>query len=114
MTQRLPAARACVVPQAKLTSYLLSPTHPLGAAKAKFFEAHGFHASNWRAFEAALKAHALQRTVCEIEVTPYGRKYTLRCTMQAPDGRTPCVRTVWIDEGNGIPRFVTAYPDRGG
>jgi hypothetical protein len=31
--------------------------------------------------------------------------------MIVPDGRAPMVRTVWtIDEGQTLPRLITAYP----
>lgn len=40
-TMKLPRNREAIVPELKLTDYLLSETHPVGRAKAKFFRALG-------------------------------------------------------------------------
>jgi hypothetical protein len=40
-----------------------------------------------------------------------GVRYVIESIMQAPDGRTPTIRSVWfIETGEEKPRFVTAYP----
>ncbi len=42
---------------------------------------------------------------------PYGTKFVVRCSIETPDGRSPCVFTVWMrEEGNDLSRLVTAYP----
>ncbi len=35
--------------------------------------------------------------------------YELRCNLQTPDGRNPCIRTIWEIIGNAPPNFITAY-----
>ncbi|MBV9734399.1 MAG: hypothetical protein JO209_00715 [Acidisphaera sp.] len=45
-----------------------------------------------------------------VENTGFGIKYVVRCVLTTPDGRDPCVLSVWIDDAVGRPRFVTAYP----
>jgi len=49
--------------------------------------------------------------VAETGETPLGIRYAVDGIMAAPDGRAPNVRTVWfIETGEEVPRFVTAYP----
>ncbi len=44
---KLPGAAAAVVDAAKVRDYLLSPDHPVGHAKARFFTSLGFTQGNW-------------------------------------------------------------------
>ena len=43
---KLPRADRAIIPPEKLTDYLLSTTHPVGSAKARFFRGHGFNDDN--------------------------------------------------------------------
>jgi filamentous hemagglutinin len=80
---RLAAHKSCVVPIEKDRDYLLNITHADGAPKAFFFN----------------------------EVySRFGVKYIVDCHFRTPDGRNPCIRTLWIEEFSGVARFVTAYP----
>jgi hypothetical protein len=92
---RLPNAEQAIVPPEKVRDYLLSPEHPVGRAKARFFAALGFRQAEWEALRAALWAHA---DVGEAEPVPsaYGRKYEVRGMLQGPGGRSAAVVTVWI------------------
>jgi len=68
----------------------------------------------WDVFAAALRRHAAEHDVVEIEDTPFGTSYTVEGTSAAPDGRAPRVRVVWfIQRGETTPRLVTAYPTKG-
>ena len=41
----------------------------------------------------------------------YGQKYLVRGILKGPSGRAAEVVTVWIiQSGEGVPRFVTAFP----
>lgn len=41
---------------------------------------------------------------------PYGETYVVRCSLGTPDGRNPCIITVWIvQKSDPNPRLVTAY-----
>ena len=43
--------------------------------------------------------------------TAHGIKYILDGGLEAPGGKAPVVRTIWIvDRGLDRPRLVTAYP----
>jgi hypothetical protein len=43
---RIPGADRAVVDEAKIRHYLLSPEHPVGDPKARFFKALGFSRSD--------------------------------------------------------------------
>jgi hypothetical protein len=107
---RLPNAAQAVVDPAKVRDYLLSPEHPVGRAKARFFGALGFRRADWSALRDALLAHARG------EAEPagggaHGQKYAVRGILQGPAGREAPVVSVWIVlTGEDVPRLVTAYP----
>jgi hypothetical protein len=110
----LPHAEQAVVPERKIVDYLLSPTHRNGRSKAAYFGRFGFVAAAWEVFAAALRRHAAEHEVAEVEQTPFGTSYTVEGELVAPDGRAPRVRVVWfIDAGTEVPRLVTAYPAKG-
>ncbi|MBI1928016.1 hypothetical protein HYR99_27710 [Candidatus Poribacteria bacterium] len=108
---KLPNYEHAVVPKAKITEYLLSPTHRDGHSKAELFMRFGFSASAWEELATALLRHAADHEVSKIEGSPFGVRYVVEGILYAPDGRTPAIRSVWfIETGEHIPRFVTAYP----
>lgn len=96
----------------KLTDYLLSPSHPVGRSKARFFRGLGFDASDADALRAELLMLARRGEVKETKRTPYGTKYVVVGSIRTPGGEEATVTTVWIAEASGstAPRLVTAYP----
>ena len=108
---KLPYLENAVVPQAKITEYLLSFTHEDGRSKAKFFVQFGFSAASWEEMARALIQHATAHEVAKAENDPFGTRYIIEGAIPTPDGRAPHVRSVWfIETGEQQPRFVTAYP----
>jgi hypothetical protein len=108
---RLPNCEQARVPQAKVVDYLLSSIHPDGQTKARFFSANGFSAVDWQQFAAALVTHAQEHAVASVEKTTFGTRYVIEGILRTPGGRSPVVRVVWfIEDGETIPRLVTAYP----
>jgi hypothetical protein len=108
---KLPNREKAYVPPRKLIDYLLSPSHPVGGSKARFFRSAGFDEANAASLERALIDIARSEDVTEIEQTPHGTKYVIEGDIRTPAGGTRRVRTVWIiDAGRAVPRFVTAYP----
>jgi hypothetical protein len=106
----LPSAEAAVVPAAKVRDYLLSPEHPIGRAKARFFVALGFHPSDWPQLQYALLTHGRSGEAVAVP-SPYGQKYEVRGILEGPNGRRAEVVTVWIvPAGEAVPRLVTAFP----
>ena len=99
------------IPRAKIDLYLLNPDHPDGASKAKFFSSLGFDRSEAQVLIDALHRHAEDRHIDQEVVTLFGRKTTLKCRIETPDGRNPCVLAVWVrDDVSGDQNFVTACP----
>ena len=106
----MPGAGVAAVADNKITDYLLNPTHPKGAGKATFFVRFGFSLANPAELKKALLDHPLNNPVTKHTVTPYGERYVITCSLATPDGRNPCIITVWDAEPtNPNPRLVTAY-----
>jgi filamentous hemagglutinin len=98
----------------KIRSYLLDAQHRDGGSKARFFVAKGFSTTAWREFAAALVRHSADNPIRDSEVTNYGVKVTVQCVLRTPDGSNPCIRSIWMVEGERqAPRLVTAYPSPG-
>ena len=108
---KLPNAERAIVEDAKVRDYLLSPEHPVGRGKARFFAALGFSGADWPLLRDALLALVRDGEAVAGEVTVFGQKYTVRGTVRGPGGRSAAVVTAWIvRRGESTPRFVTAYP----
>ena len=60
----------------------------------------------------ALKQHASDHEITKVEERPpFGIHYVIEGTLHTPDSRNPAVRVVWIiDDGDDVPRLVSAYP----
>jgi hypothetical protein len=110
---KLPGATAAVVDAAKVRDYLLSPDHPVGHAKARFFTSLGFTQDHWPELRDALLRLAHEAEAEPEPESPFGQKYILRGIIEGP-GPTPrraVVEAVWIVlYGETMPRLVTAYP----
>ena len=108
---KLPNASKALVEQRKVTDYLLDLDHPEGGRKAEFVSRFGFAAKEWRILAEALMIHARAHAVSSTSTTKYGTKYRVDGAISCPDGRSPCIRAIWIiDAGTGFPRLVTAHP----
>ena len=108
MTTRVPQPR---VPQAKITDYLLNPDHEEGGPKSAFFRAFGFSAERVEEMAMALVDHPERKPAETARAGPWGAKYVVRCSVQTPDGRNPCILTVWmLPPGEESARPLTAYP----
>ncbi len=109
---KLPNAEKAIVAKAKIVSYLLNLSSENGKSKARFFLAFGFTIEAWEVMAEALKQHALTHEVKAVEEhSPFGMHYVIEGALTTPDERNPAVRVVWIiDEGDDVPRLVSAYP----
>lgn len=103
-----------VIPEPKITQYLLSLTHRDGRSKAIFFRSFGFVPEKWYVLAAALRHHALVNEVSETVSTPFGTNFIVEGKLETPDGRKPYVRVIWfIAMGEHDPRLATAYSQKG-
>lgn len=108
---KLPKADLAIVEQEKVVAYLLNPTHLDNGGKAAFFQMLGFDRDNWSEFATALCKLAATGEVSMAVESLHGTKYTVDGRIEAPSGKSPMVRSVWIvDRGLEAPRLVTAYP----
>ena len=108
---RLPGVENALVDPKKIREYLLAATHPLGRFKASFFLALGYTSSNWDVLVGDLRALAERQEAEPAGMNDYGQKYLVRGILKGPSGQAAEVVTVWIIlSGEGVPRFVTAFP----
>lgn len=109
---QLPRAAHATLADPKITQYLLNAAHADGAAKARFFALSGFSLANWAELKKALLDHPLQNPVTDRRSSPFGELFEVSCSLATPDGRNPCIVSVWLIEPPSLdPRFITAYPD---
>jgi len=108
---KLPQPDRLIVEESKVTDYLLNLDHPEGTSKAKFFLNRGFTPLLWQEMASALRWHGRLQSVTETSTTRFGRKFTVECQIETPDGKNPCILTAWIVEGTRPPRLVTAHPN---
>jgi len=95
----------------KITDYLLSDIHEIGKHKAAFFKRFGFNIADIDTFKDSLIQHSIDRDIEKTKDSDFGIKYELKCEIQTPDKRNPCIVTVWIVENvQEEPKLITAYP----
>jgi hypothetical protein len=108
---KLPNCENAIVPESKITRYLLSLTHPDGSSKAKFFIQFGFTVERWEQLALALLNHAADHPVNKVAPSPLGIRYIIEGSLSTPSGKTAMVRSVWfIGDNEDKPRLATAYP----
>ncbi len=107
----VPNADRAEISSEKIIDYLLDPEHEDGGPKAKFFLGWGFQPDAWDVMAQALNAQIVNYPFAEEVVTPFGVKYSVIGPLEAPNGTTPPVKSIWIIlQGTDHPRLVTAFP----
>ena len=94
---------------AKLDTYLLEPTHPVGGSKAKWFkEALGFTKDN----SADLAKQIVFNPEKAIQTTKnaYGTKFSQVISVQGANGKIIDVKFIFIKNNDGVIRLVTSIP----
>ena len=110
---KVPNNDNAVIPPEKIVDYLLSKTHPLGKAKALFFEQIGYTLQNTDLFSKDLHAIIKANSIRSVIETNFGAKYIVKGPIGKRFGKNVVIVTIWIiEEGSSFPRFITAYPDR--
>lgn len=108
---KLPNVHLAIIPQRKITHYLLNPAHIAGGSKASFFLRFGFTPADWQALAKALLNHARENEVAATEQTAHGQRFIIDGPLVAPNGSRLNIRCAWyINPGSDAPRFVTAHP----
>lgn len=107
----MPLLEQKAIHQDKIVRYLLRADHPDNGGKAHFFGAHGFAAIDHFVMVEALLRHATENELEKQEEVEHGSRVVIRCSIKTPDGRNPCIRSVWMrDPGSATYRLITAYP----
>ena len=106
----LPYSEKSKIHPRKISDYLLSPIHPVGRHKQRFFVTIGFSPDRPEDLVTALRRVAREGVLREETATGYGTKYIIDGWLVAPIGLVG-IRTVWIiPEGSLVPELVTAFP----
>jgi len=71
----VPENDKAIVSIEKVRDYLLSPYHPVGKFKARFFYNIGYTQNDWEKFSEDIKNLLLNGEVEKKEITDYGVKY---------------------------------------
>jgi hypothetical protein len=109
---RVPGAAIATVAPEKVRDYLLLPDHPDNGGKAGFFTLFGFTRERWSELHSAFMAHPATNEVVRMVPAGDGARYRVRCNLASPDGRNPCITTIWAVESGQRPRLITAFPGR--
>jgi hypothetical protein len=108
---KVPNADRAIVDPRKLRDYLLSPEHPVGSAKARWFSRCGFTRARWQELETAVRELIASNPAESSILDGFGRRFSVTGMIQAPSGRQVRITSVWmIRIGEEVPRFITAFP----
>ena len=95
----------------KICDYLLSPIHPIGKFKAKFFCSLGYSQARLEELSNDIAKVLANGMLEKVEDTLYGTKYTVSGGINSPSGKVADIVTVWIvRKGGSNPHLITAYP----
>ena len=81
----MPNADDAIVTREKLCDYLLSPTHPVGCAKAAWLARLGYTRAGWRTLQRDLRRRA-KRSVTLVASNAYGVSYVVSAILFTPSG----------------------------
>jgi hypothetical protein len=100
-----------VIPQEKLTRYLLVPRSK--DDKSKFLAQAGFTQENPDDLLNAILQLVLTSDAVEDNINEYGVFYTIEGNLQGLNGRSLLVVTIWLQsEDDGSFRFITLKPKK--
>jgi uncharacterized protein DUF6883 len=80
----VPNSEHAIVESAKVEGYLLSPSHPIGRAKALFFRRFGFREDAPEELSRALLIHVRNNTAVDVETSAHGTKYRVDGLLRHP------------------------------
>lgn len=100
-----------LVPEMKLTKYLLDLDHPKGGGKARFFKnSLDIIKDDWRFLADQLCQAASNSDFYRLDVTEYGVMHGAEILISGRNGRQAVIETGWKLGEKGPAQFVTAYP----
>ena len=100
-----------VIPEEKLTRYLLVPR--LKDDKSKYLAQAGFTQANPNDLLTAIRQLITDNEAVEDNVNEYGIFYTVEGNLQGTNNRSLAVVTVWLkSKSDGSFRFITLKPKK--
>lgn len=112
MKNQLPNCEKARIDDNKLYQYLLNPTHPDGKSKARFYELIGNTLDKGEQLRADLLRLACMGSVVDISANRAGHKYAVVGSVEAPNGKTYPLLTIWaVESPDHEPRLIIAYPN---
>lgn len=112
MNNQLPNCEKARIDDTKLYQYLLNPTHPDGKSKARFYGLIGYTLDQGEQLRADLLRLACTGSVVDESANRAGHKYVVVGSVEAPNGKTYPLITVWaVEPPDNEPRLITAYPN---
>ena len=110
---RIPNSNSAFISKNKISDYLFSLSHPIGRHKASFFLKYGFDSSSVEFMIDQLKSLISDNDFVEKLENNFGTKYVITGFVNSPTGNEIELVTVWfVEKGEDMPYFVTAYPKR--
>jgi hypothetical protein len=110
--EQLPNCEKAHIADAKLYRYLLNHEHPEGKNKARFYERIGYTPDQAEQLRSDLIRLACSGNVTSMKTNAQGRKYTVVGPINAPNGKTYHLLSVWaVEPPDNLPRLITAYPN---
>lgn len=107
---KLPRGEAAIIPEGKIETYCLNPTHRRGGDKARVFAAAlGLTLGHAGVLKTALKRAAAEEPATLVASDHFGEHYRIDFSMQNAGNRR-IVRTGWIIRADrGPPYLTTAF-----
>jgi hypothetical protein len=115
----LPFAERAVIPEAKLTEYVLNPEHPTGQHKARLFESClGIRREDWEHLRdqilgglptARASTVGAKRWRDEGSLR-FGLEFEVHVPVDGLNGQSCEVLTGWMVAGSLVPSFTTGRP----
>lgn len=106
----MPNADEPIIPDAKLSKYLLNPDHPRGADKARVYKAAlGFGQEDAALLSESLRTGLASGVWVKSDSVDYGVEHTVDIAITGKNGYVKTVRSRWAyDNGSEFPRLITA------
>ncbi len=102
---------SCATVEKNKIKYLLDANQKRKKGKAEFLKSLGFFMNNPKQFIDAMLNHPKTAHLTRERNTDWGQKFVFVCEIETPSGKNICIKSVWqIDNGEKIPRLITAYP----
>jgi len=93
---KIPNYENALIPVEKIRDYLLSRIHPIGKAKATFFNNIGYYQENLDLLIEDLYFIMKNNEVSEMIKTSFGMKYIIRGYIGSRFGKNVQIVTIWI------------------